>query len=137
MGIKIFKIKKDWAQEIVENLENQIIQTILEMGDDAHSSFSLDSYSLGYMFGFCSGGLEFHHIDRDLEKVKILIQVYSQLFGETGHEILQNTLNLNNDEDSQFKGRGGIRSGRISAVVSPAGKSDWLAPLYPERRKDS
>lgn len=110
MGKKIFEIKKDWVQEIMSNLESQIIQAILEMGDEAHASFSLDPYSLGYMFGFCSGGFEFHHMNRDLEKVRILIQVYSQLFGEAGREILQTTLNLNDEEHSQFKE--GTASGR-------------------------
>ena len=110
MGKNIFKIKKDWVQETVKKLEDQIVQAILEMGDEAHASFSLAPYSLGYLFGFCSGGFEFHHVDRDLEKVRILIQVYSQLFGEAGHEILQTTLSFNNDEDSQFKE--GTASGR-------------------------
>lgn len=110
MRKKIFEIRKDWAQEIVDNLENQFIQAILKMGDEAHASFSLAPYSLGYMFGFCSGGFEFHHINRDLEKVKILIQVYSQLFGEAGHEILQTTLNLNYEENNHFKE--GTASGR-------------------------
>jgi len=110
MGNKIYKIKKDWVQEIVHNLENQIIQTILEMGDNAHESFSLGPYSLGYLFGFCTGGFKFHRVDRDLEKVKTLIQVYSQLFGQAGHEILQNTLNLNHEEHDQFKE--GAASGR-------------------------
>jgi len=108
MGNNVFKIKKDWVQEIVDNLESQIIQAILEMGDEAHESFSLAPYSLGYLFGFCSGGFEFHHVDRDLEKIKILIQVYSQLFGKAGHEILQ--LTHNNEEHSQFKE--GAASGR-------------------------
>jgi len=108
MGNNVFKIKKDWVQEIVDNLESQIIQAILEMGDKAHESFSLAPYSLGYLFGFCSGGFEFHHVDRDLEKIKILIQVYSQLFGKAGHEILQ--LTHNNEEHSQFKE--GAASGR-------------------------
>ena len=102
MGNNIIKIKKDWIQETVKNLEDQIVQAILEMGDEAHVTFSLEPYSLGYLFGFCSGGFEFHHIDRDLEKVRILIEVYSQLFGAAGHEILQTTLNLNNDENPQF-----------------------------------
>jgi len=110
MGNKIIEIKKDWVQETVKNLEYQIVQAILEMGDEAHATFSLEPYSLGYLFGFCSGGFEFHHIDRDLEKVRILIEVYSQLFGAAGHEILQTTLNLNNDENSQFNE--GAASGR-------------------------
>jgi len=110
MGKKIFKIKKDWIQEIVKNLEGQIIQAILEMGDEAHASFSLDPYSLGYLFGFCSGGFEFHHMNRDLEKVRILIQVYSQSFGEVSHDILQTTLNTNNEKNDQFKE--GAASGR-------------------------
>lgn len=110
MGQKIFKIKKDWVQEVAQNLEDQIVQSILEMGDEAHSSFSLVPYSLGYIFGFCSGGFDFHHVNRDLEKVRILIQVYSKVFGEAGHEILQTTLNLNNEEQAQFKE--GAGSGR-------------------------
>jgi len=110
MGIKIFKIKKNWVQEAVKNLEDQFVQAIMEMGEEAHTTFSLDPYALGYLFGFCSGGFEFHHIDRDLEKVRILIQVYSQLFGEAGHEIVQTTLNHNNDEHPQFKE--GTASGR-------------------------
>jgi len=68
MGNNIIEIKKDWVQKIVKNLEDQIVQAILEMGDEAHATFSLEPYSLGYLFGFCSGGFEFHHIDRDLEK---------------------------------------------------------------------
>ncbi len=110
MGNNIFEIKKDWVQEIAQNLEDQIVQTILEMGDEAHTTFSLAPYSMGYMFGFCSGGFEFNNVDKDLEKVSILIEVYSQVFGEASHEILQTTLNLNNDEHSQFKE--GAASGR-------------------------
>ena len=70
MGNKIFEIKKDWVKETVDKLEGQMVQAILEIGDEAHEPFSLTPYSLGYMFGFCSGGLEFHHIDLNLEKVK-------------------------------------------------------------------
>ena len=103
MGSKIIEIKKDWIREIAQNLENQIIQTILEMGEDARDSFSLNPYSLGYLFGFCNGGFKYHHIDRDLEKVRTLIEIYIQVFGEAGHDILQTTLSLNNDEDLQFK----------------------------------
>ena len=110
MGSNIIEIRKDWVQQTVDNLEDQIVQAILEMGDDAHASFSLAPYSLGYLYGFCSGGFEFHHIRLELEKVKILIQVYSQLFGEAGHEILQTTLNFNSDEQSHF--REGAASGR-------------------------
>lgn len=110
MGNKISEIEKDWVKEIVENLEGQMVQAILEMGDEAHESFSLAPYSLGYLFGFSSGGLEFHHIDQNLEKVKILIQMYAQLFGKGGHEILQTTLNLNHEEHKQFKE--GAASGR-------------------------
>ena len=110
MGNKLYKIKKDWVMETAQNLEDQIVQAILELGDEAHASFSLVPYSLGYIFGFCSGGFDFHHIHRDLEKVRILIQVYSKVFGVAGHEILQSTLNLNSDEHSQFKE--GAASGR-------------------------
>jgi hypothetical protein len=114
MKTKIFKIKKDWVQETVKNLEDQLVQAILEMGDDAHASFSLSPYSMGYLFGFCSGGFEFHHIDRDLEKVRILIQVYSQLFGDAGHDILQTTLNLNSEKNDLFKE--GTASGREESL---------------------
>ena len=110
MGKNIIEIKKDWIQETVKNLEDQIVQAILEMGDEAHATFSLEPYSLGYLFGFCSGGFEFHHIDRDLEKVRILIEVYSQLFSAAGHEILQTSLNLNNGENPHFNE--GAASGR-------------------------
>ena len=114
MGTNIIEIKKDWVQNIVKNLENQIVQTILEMGDEAHVSFSLAPYSLGYLFGFCAGGLKFHRVDRDLEKVRILIEVYTQLFGEAGHDIIQTTLSFNHDEHPQFKE--GADSGREESL---------------------
>jgi len=110
MTYKLFETKKDWVKETIENLERQIVQAIVEMGDEAHKSFSLAPYSLGYLFGFCSGGLKFHHIDLKLKKVKILIQVYSQLFGQGGHEILQTTLNFNREQHKQFNE--GATSGR-------------------------
>ena len=114
MGNNIIAIQKDWTHETVKNLEDQIVQAILEMGDEAHATFTLDPYSLGYLFGFCSGGFDFHRIERDLEKVRVLIEVYPKLFGEAGHEILQTTLNLNNDEDVQFKE--GAASGREESL---------------------
>ena len=114
MGNKVIRIKKDWVQKLVKNLESQITQALLELDNEAHGTFLLDPYSLGYVFGICSGGFEFHRIDRDLDKVRILIQVYPQLFGEAGHEILQTTLTLNNDEHSQFKE--GTASGREESL---------------------
>ncbi|NIQ00372.1 MAG: hypothetical protein GWM98_08020, partial [Nitrospinaceae bacterium] len=70
---------------------------------DFDSLFSLNPYSLGYIYGFCNGSFVFHQIQQELEKFKFLTQVYSQLFSEAGSDIFQSTLNINEEGHPQFQ----------------------------------
>ena len=107
-----------WLEEIVEILRSQILVTLQKEEDDLHPEVSLTPYSLGYLFGFCTGGFLMNNVSQSLEQLKLLTRVYARLFGSTGSDILHTSRNLLDQDDALFK------EGSIS------GLEDFLAWHY-------
>ncbi len=97
--------KKKIVNLVVDQIRSQIIigtESNLDSIDNP-----LNEYALGYIFGFSCGSFENSEIRNYLEKMSILTQVYSKLFGTYGEHFLKESLSLQGNPDFQKGGNCG------------------------------
>jgi len=103
---RVSETKNDDAKFIDEEKIVEIAVSILSLqitsatgeGDEECQDRLLEYYALGYMFGFCGGVLAAFDKKVEKEQVSILTRIYCRLFGEDGGDLLEESLELQDNE---------------------------------------
>jgi len=92
------------TNEQIVTLIEQHIKSQMNRGisnESERESQLLDLYALGYLFGFSCGAFTHFKIKTYRDKIFLLSQIYSGIFGKYGRLLLQESLDLQNNRKFQ------------------------------------